>query len=126
MIPWLNPAGIRELLSASHVFLYPSMPYGGWEEQFGYSMAEASLVELPIISTKSGSIEDVVINNRTGILVWPDDVEELSQAMILLAKDENLRMTMGQAGRRYIIDNFTYKIVVGKFYEFFKKINLHS
>ena len=83
-------------------------------------------MELPVISTTSGSIEDVVINNKTGILVRPDDSEELFRAMILLAKDANLRTAMGQAGRRYIVENFSNKIIAEKFYEFFKKINLHS
>ncbi|PIR41930.1 MAG: hypothetical protein COV30_01115 [Candidatus Yanofskybacteria bacterium CG10_big_fil_rev_8_21_14_0_10_37_15] len=125
-VPWLSPAGLRELLSASNVFLYPSMFYGGWEEQFGYSMAEASLMELPVISTLSGSIEDVVVNGRTGLLVKPDDAGELEEAMIKLGQDQELRIKMGQAGRRYVVDNFTYKIIAEKFYEFFKKINLHS
>ena len=50
------------------IFLYPSISYKGWEEQFGYSMAEASLMEVPVISTFSGSIEDIVINNKTVVL----------------------------------------------------------
>ncbi len=125
-IPWLDSSELKELLSVSHLFLYPSMSYGGWEEQFGYSMAEASLMELPVISTVSGSIEDVVINGETGLLVKPGEVESLAEAMLELGSDELLRKRMGQAGRRYIIENFTYRVVAEKFYEFFKKINLHS
>lgn len=125
-VPWLNPAGLRELLSASDIFLYPSISYGGWEEQFGYSMAEASLMELPIISTRSGSVEDIVVNEKTGLLIRPNDAGELEEAMIKLGLAEELRKKMGQAGRQYVINNFTYKIVAGKFYEFFKKVNLHS
>ncbi len=124
-IPWLNSAGLRNLLSASHIFLYPSISYGGWEEQFGYSMAEASLMELPVISTLSGSIEDIIVNGRTGLLVKPNDQDSLEVAMIKLGSDQELREKMGQAGRQYIVDHFTYKIIAGKFYEFFKKINLH-
>ncbi len=125
-IPWLNPTGLRELLSASHIFLYPSISHGGWEEQFGYSMAEASLMELPVISTLSGSIEDIVVNGITGLLVKPNDQDSLAEAMIRLGLDQELRQKIGQAGRQYIVDNFTYKIVAEKFYEFFKKINLPS
>lgn len=125
-IPWLDSAGLRELLSVSDIFLYPSISYGGWEEQFGYSMAEASLMELPVISTRSGSIEDVIVDGETGLLTKPDDAGELGEAMIRLGLDEELRRKMGQAGRQYVVDNFTYKIIAGKFYEFFKKINLHS
>lgn len=124
LIPWLDPAGLRELLSASHIFVYPSIAHGGWEEQFGYSMAEASLMELPVISTKTGSIEDVVLDYRTGLLVKPDDHVSLAEAMVMLGLDTELRKRLGRDGRKYISENFSYSIVAKKFYGFFTKINL--
>lgn len=123
---WIGHKELIKILSASDIFLYPSFPYGGWEEQFGYSMAEASLMELPVISTQSGSIEDIVINGETGLLVKPNDKDGLEEAMIKLGLDSEVRIKMGQAGRHYIVENFSNKIVAEKFYEFFKKINLHS
>lgn len=123
---WVGHDELVKILSASDIFLYPSLSYGGWEEQFGYSMAEASLMELPVISTLSGSIEDVVVNGETGLLVKTNDREGLEQTMIKLGSDLEFRIKMGQAGRRYIIENFSNKIIAEKFYEFFKKINLHS
>ncbi len=119
---WVDHKELIKILSVSDVFLYPSLPYGGWEEQFGYSMAEASLMELPVVSTLSGSIEDIVINGRTGLLVKPNDRDSLEEAMIKLGLDQELRIKMGQAGRQYIVDNFSNKIVAEKFYNFFKKI----
>lgn len=123
---WLNRLELKELLSVSDIFLYPSLPFKGWEEQFGYSMAEASLMEIPIISTRTGSVEEVVIDNVTGILVRPDNIIELTRAMTKLAKDENLRKKMGRAGREYIVKNFNHKIVAQKFGQFFHKINARS
>ncbi len=120
-IPWLNQEQLRHLLSISEIFLYPSLPYKGWEEQFGYSMAEASLMELPVISTTSGSIEEVVVDGKTGILVKPGDKDKLKDAMIRLGKDENLRKNLGTAGRQYIMENFSYQKVARSFYDFFKK-----
>ena len=124
-IPWANAEDLKKILSATDVFVYPSLSYGGWEEQFGYSMAEASLMGLPIIATKSGSIDEVVIDGETGILVEPDQSDELSKAMIRLAQDGELRTRLGQNGRNYIKNNFSYEVVARKFYEFFQKINLH-
>lgn len=120
-VSWLNQSELKELLSVSNVFLYPSLPFKGWEEQFGYSMAEASLMELPIISTRSGSIEDIVKDNHTGILIKPDNAEELKNAMIKLGNDENLRSLLGHEGRKYIVENFSHKAVAGKFYDFFNR-----
>ncbi|PIR41802.1 MAG: hypothetical protein COV30_01245 [Candidatus Yanofskybacteria bacterium CG10_big_fil_rev_8_21_14_0_10_37_15] len=121
-IPWADREELRRILSVSDIFLYPSLPFGGWEEQFGYSMAEASLMELPVISTFSGSIEEVVLHNKTGILVSPDNVEELKGAMFILARDEDFRKRLGLAGRKYVNENFSHEVVAKRFYDFFEKI----
>ncbi len=121
-IPWLDSVGLRELLSVSDVFLYPSISFGGWEEQFGYSMAEASLMEVPVISTWTGSIEDVVLNGVTGLLIESDNAKSLTEAMLKLGGDKNLRDNLGQAGRKYIEENYDYKIIANKFYNFFQSL----
>lgn len=122
-IPWLNQSELKELLSVSDVFLYPSLSFKGWEEQFGYSMAEASLMELPVISTRSGSIEDVVEDNHTGILIKPGDTEELKNAMIKLGNDGNLRNSLGREGRNRVFKNFSHEVIAEKFYKFFESFN---
>ena len=55
--PWIEYGRLIELYEASDVFLYPSISYGGWEEQFGFSMAGASLIGLPVYSTFSGFLK---------------------------------------------------------------------
>lgn len=119
-IPWVDHNDLVDLLSKSDIFLYPSISYGGWEEQFGYSMAEASLMELPVISTDSGSIKDVVLDDKTGILVDENNVDALREAMIKLANNSQLREKMGKEGRVYIKNNFSHKIVAHKFFDFFQ------
>ncbi|MEK7507185.1 MAG: glycosyltransferase family 4 protein [Patescibacteria group bacterium] len=118
---WLNHKELKELLNASDVFLYPSLPYQGWEEQFGYAMAEASLMKLPVISTFSGSITDVVKDNQTGILVEPNDSQALQRAMFKLASDEGLRRKLGRAGRQFIAENFSQRVIAEKFHNFFRR-----
>lgn len=121
-IPWLDSVGLRELLSVSDVFLYPSISFGGWEEQFGYSIAEASLMEVPVVSTKTGSVEEVVIDNSTGLLIEPNNTKSLVEAMLKLEIDEKLRSDLGKAGRKYIEENYDYKIIADKFYKFFQSL----
>jgi len=120
-IPWLDHNNLVKFLSISDIFLYPSISYKGWEEQFGYSIAEASLCGLPTISTKSGSIEELVIDGKTGILVEENNTEELEKAMIKLAKDNDLRKRMGREARRFILEKFSNKIIAKRFFDFFKK-----
>lgn len=121
--PWISHEEMRELLSVSDVFVYPSLPYNGWEEQLGYSTMEASLMELPVITTNSGSLDEVVINNKTGILIAPDNLQELEEAMIKLGKDEELRKRLGKEARIFMIENFSHEVVAAKFREFFHSLN---
>lgn len=122
LLPWVDNKDLPGYLSNSDIFIYPSQRYGGWEEQFGYSIIEASSSGLPIISTKTGSIEDVVINGKTGILVDPEDISELVQSMLKLAKDKDLRKIMGNAGREFILNNFSHKIIAAKLEEFLRSL----
>ncbi len=119
-IPWVNHKKLLEILSESDVFLYPSISYKGWEEQFGYSIAEAGLMKVPVISTRSGSIDEVVVDCKTGILVQQDNEGELLNAMMLLGNSEQLRKELGENARKYIIENFSNEIVAEKFYRFFR------
>lgn len=121
-LPWVEQKELVQLLSASDVFLYPSIPHGGWTEQFGYSMAEASLMELPVIATHTGSISDVVRDGETGLLIPPGDTKALEDAMIRLGTDAELRSRLGHSGRAYISGQLSHAIVANKFYDFFHAI----
>lgn len=120
--PWLPNDQLPEILSSSDMFIYPSQPYGGWEEQFGYSVAEASACGLPVISTSSGSIPEKVIHGETGLLVEPGNQEAFVRAILTLASDPDLRKKMGEAGRRCIIEKFGQPIVAQKMEEFFRSL----
>ncbi len=118
-VPWLDDAGVRALMNVSDVFVYPGIPYRGWVEQFGYAMLEASLMELPVIGTAVGSTPQAVLHEKTGILIRPDDVGELEDAMIRLGTDEFLRRQLGTAGRQYVKERFSHAVIAQKFSDFF-------
>lgn len=120
--PWLSHQEVIRLLSSADVFVYPSIAHGGWAEQFGYSMAEASLMELPVISTRSGSIPDVVRDEETGILVPPGDVPALVAAMVRLGTDAQLRRRMGKAGRVYIMGRYSNERVARRMHAFLSSV----
>ena len=63
-----------------------------------------------------------MVGGQTGILVEPENVEQLTDAMIKLAGDPNLRKELGKNGRKFISENYSYEIVADKFYNFFKNL----
>jgi glycosyltransferase involved in cell wall biosynthesis len=75
------------------VFMLPTMAEGTPN-----SIIEAMAHGLPVIASAVGGIPDL-ITSETGILVPPDDATALANAMMALALDPELRVTMGHAAR---------------------------
>ncbi|HVZ10828.1 MAG TPA: glycosyltransferase family 4 protein [Candidatus Paceibacterota bacterium] len=121
-IPWLPNAELAGALAESDIFVYPSEPWRGWEEQFGFSMAEASACGVPVIATDTGSISEVIVDGKTGVLVPPRNSRRLAAAITGLAADPELRSRLGRSGREHIQNNFSHAMVAEKFESFFAEL----
>lgn len=79
----------------SDVALVPSLIY----ESFSYTCAQASAASLPVVASRIGGIPETVEDGVSGVIVEPGSVEQLTAAMIRLARDPALRQRMGIAGK---------------------------
>lgn len=70
-------------------------------EGFGISFLEASASGLPVVAGSSGGVPDAVRNEKTGLLVNPDDPEEIAFAIKRLLTDDSLARRLGNEGRRW-------------------------
>lgn len=68
-------------------------------EGFGISFLEAGASGLPVVAGNSGGVSDAVQNGKTGLLVNPDDPEDIASAIKLLLIDDNLAKRLGDEGR---------------------------
>ena len=75
------------------VFVMPSFTEGTPN-----SIVEAMAQGLPIIASRVGGVPDM-IGDDAGLLVPPGDAHALAQAMLRLARDQNLRESMGRAAQ---------------------------
>ena len=71
----VNDLDKRILLSKAKALIVPNR----WEEPFGLMNAEALACGTPIIATKKGSLQEIIINGKTGILC--DNYNELLEAI---------------------------------------------
>jgi len=97
---------IPQFLSDIDIFAMPSISDG---ESFGVAALEASATGLPVVATKVGGVPEVVIDGETGILVERGNVEELAQAILRLIQQPELRIEMGQAGRRLVEHKYRWE-----------------
>jgi glycosyltransferase involved in cell wall biosynthesis len=77
-----------------------------WGESFGYTIAEGMVAGLPVItrSTPWGDNAQVelVNNDRTGFVCW--SVPEMARRLVELGQDSVLRVKMGSAGAKRIVE----------------------
>src|SRR5659263_3442 len=66
--------------------------------------------EKPIVSSEILNLEFIEKENL-GILVKPEDPEELAKAVIKLLKDDTLREEMGKNGRKYVVKNHSWEAI---------------
>jgi len=96
-VRWLGfTSGARKrwLLARADVFVLPSA-----SENFGIAVVEAMNAGAPVIVTRGCGLAEFVGQREAGIIT-DGTVGSLCAALTRLLSDENLRLAMGQAGRR--------------------------
>lgn len=82
-----------------------------YREGFGTVVIEAAAMGVPTVATKIYGLTDAIDDGETGLLVPPQDVNTLSNCLLRLLNDKQLRMTMGAAARRRAIQLFDSRSV---------------
>lgn len=95
---------------------------GAREEVFGLVLAEAGLAKLAVVAPAVGGIPSVVNNGKSGLLVEPENVESLSNAIHLLYMTPQLRHQMGQHGHALVMNQFTIQHNVEKLQALYQEL----
>jgi glycosyltransferase involved in cell wall biosynthesis len=72
-------------------------------ESFGMIAAEAQSCGLPVVASHVGALGEVVADERSGLLVRPDDVEALSGALRRYLMEPDLLKRHGAEARRHAL-----------------------
>jgi glycosyltransferase involved in cell wall biosynthesis len=96
-----NTRPMVQAFEEADVFLLPTRA-----DSHSIASLEAMAMALPVITTPTGGIVDVVEEGVTGYLVPPGDLEALADRLSRLRADPSLRVRMGLAGRRRVEERF--------------------
>ncbi len=97
ILDWVNEQQRDELLTRANVFVLPS-----YNEGLPMAMLEAMSWGLPIITTPVGGIPELISTAENGLLVTPGNIKQLSAAIQSLIESEQLRLSLGYAGRESV------------------------
>ena len=108
---------IASLLNCADVALQPSAT-----ESFGLSNLEALSTGVPVVGTRCGGPEEVVLEGECGFLSEVGDVREMSENVIRLLTDQKLYDSFSRVARQRVVDNFTIEKVTQLYVDFYRRI----
>ena len=79
------------------------------------TLQEAQLMKKPVLATNVGGIPELMKDKETGFLIEKGDYKEWIAKISYLLNNEKTRLEMGNAGRKFIEENFDWNIIAKKF-----------
>ncbi len=111
MVDWTGFMSDRdEIYGGLDILVAPAI-----DEGFGLSIVEAGAYGLPVVAARSGAFPEIVLEGRTGSLFESGDASALADALERLILDDDLRASMGLAGRARALQAFTVDKMVDGF-----------
>jgi len=106
---------LHAYLSVCHVGLWLYLPYEQSIRTKGSSKLFLYMrVGLPVIASNFPGIRSIVEEAKCGILVDPNNVKEIANAIIKLLKDPKLAKRLGENGRKAIVERYNWENEEGK------------
>lgn len=69
---------------------------------------EALACARPVVASRLPALEEIVIDGTNGLLAVPGDIRDIATKLETLLGSEELRVRLGQAGRRAVLNNRTW------------------
>jgi N-acetyl-alpha-D-glucosaminyl L-malate synthase BshA len=110
-------ANIPAYLGIADIFLLPSEL-----ESFGLAALEAAACEVPVIATRIGGIPEVVTEGETGFLSDIGDIEKMSEDVMKLLNNEEMREAFGAKARESAVSRYSSEMIIPQYIKFYEKI----
>lgn len=115
---YIDQQEIPDQLSQAHIFAAPSQYEGGP----GFVYLEAMACGLPVIACKGSGAAEVVTEQYNGLLVEPEDLNGLTDALRDLLSDQSKRQEMGENARSYVLEEADSKMCISRIAKYYQQI----
>jgi N-acetyl-alpha-D-glucosaminyl L-malate synthase BshA len=110
-------AKISDYLGIADISLLPSEL-----ESFGLAALEAQACELPVVASRVGGIPEVINDGETGFMSDVGDTEKMSDDVLRLLNDEEMRLAFGKRGRELAILRYSSEKIIPQYISFYEKV----
>ena len=104
-------------LSRMDLLVFPTL-----NEAFGNVAVEAMMCAKPVVASREGSLPTIIEDGKTGLLVETGLADPLARALENLICNPELRLSMGQNGRRRYLERFSMDHYRGQALAIFSEI----
>jgi len=107
----------RLLLSAADAFLLTSVSEG-----IPVTILEAMAAGVPVVSTAVGGVPELIEHGKTGLLAPAGDAASLSESLVRLAGDDDLRRRLAAAAHQRAIARFSEAQMIGHYDRIYREM----
>ena len=110
-------SNVQPYLNVADIFVLPSLGEG-----ISNSLLEAMASGLACVATNVGGSAEVLAGGACGVLVSPNNVEQLADAIIHLVSNPNEMKRLGMLARHRVVDHYSLDAVGEQYIELYSRL----
>ena len=115
------PEQVPSLVGAMDALVHTSL-----REGLARALPQALIAGKPVISYDVDGAKEVAINDVTGFLIPPKEIDSLAKAITTLANSEELRKRFGQKGRELFTEQFRHEAMTRRIRELYVRLSTNQ
>lgn len=108
---------VEDYLRAADIFVLPS-----WREGLPNSLLEAMACGLPCVATRLPWNQEIIRDGENGLLFQAGDIDDLTEKLLRLVEDSDLRKRMGEKARIAMVKNFSIDKIADKYVKLYRNL----
>ncbi len=104
-------------LKESSVLVLPSRV-----ESLPQVILEAFYLGVPVVATDVGGVSEVITNEETGLLISPEDPEQLVTSVNRMLREKDTARSFTEKGYRYAMENLTWDVMLPRYVKFYEDL----
>lgn len=117
LLGWMAQPELARLLAGARLAVLPS-----FVESFGCAMVEAMAAGVPLITTHTGALPEVVGGTAHALLVPPGNAPALAAAIARLLREPDHAEHMGRAARAHVLKHYSWMATARAYEDHYREL----
>jgi glycosyltransferase involved in cell wall biosynthesis len=113
----VSPAEVPRYVGIMDVLAHLSL-----REGLPRALPQALAAAKPVVAYDCDGAREICLNGQTGFLIQPGDLKNLTEKIVQLAGDSELRKKLGESGQNFVRENFAVEKMVDAIYNLCLKL----